>query len=210
MACPYGLSNRRGRHALLQNVHSSRLGAPDGARESPGRRHRRAPEVGVSGDIQASALQTRSASPGSAPASMMPVPRRTGWCLHGLQAVGRAKARSRNAPTTKRFSFLTIRGEHLHAPACIPMVSRDPSMALLHSFVRTETPGKPMIARTPHASARTLHSTAGQRSPAATGDWSMGAGRSPRAAPLRRRRRIPPHIQMVQRAVEEAGEVVFH
>ena len=108
MACPCGLSNRRGRHALLQNVHSSHLGASDGARESPGRRHRCAPEVGVSGDIQASALQARSASPGSAPAPMMPVPRRTGWCLHGLQAVGRAKARSRNAPTTKRFCVLRL------------------------------------------------------------------------------------------------------
>jgi tetratricopeptide (TPR) repeat protein len=32
-----------------------------------------------------------------------------GWRLHGLQAVGRAKIRTQNAPSTKRSSFLTLR-----------------------------------------------------------------------------------------------------
>jgi hypothetical protein len=41
---------------------------------------------------------------------MIPVQRRMGWRLHGLQAVGRAKIRTQNAPSTKRSSFLTLRG----------------------------------------------------------------------------------------------------
>ncbi len=31
-----------------------------------------------------------------------------GWRLHGLQAVGRAKIRTQNAPSTKRSSFSTL------------------------------------------------------------------------------------------------------
>ena len=109
MVCPRGLPNRRGRHAVLQNSYSSRLGAPDGACQSPGRCHCSAPEVRISGNSQARALRARSSFPVSAPTPMIPVQRRMGWRLHGLQAVGRAKIRTQNAPSTKRSSFLTLR-----------------------------------------------------------------------------------------------------
>src|SRR5205807_2154435 len=75
----------------------------------PGRCHCRAPQVRISGDSQARALQARSAFPGSTPTPMIPVQRRMGWRLHSLQAVGRAKIRTQNAPSTKRSSFLTLR-----------------------------------------------------------------------------------------------------
>src|SRR5205823_2173299 len=73
MVCSRGLPNRRGRHAVLQNGHSSRLGTPDGARQSPGRSHCRAPEVGISADIQAQALQARM-PPQAVPPRALPIP----------------------------------------------------------------------------------------------------------------------------------------
>jgi hypothetical protein len=72
-------------------------------------------------------------------------------------------------------------------------------------FVR-RLPGNPWLLGQPNLLL--AHNTArvGQLSPAATGCWSRSEGRPLRSVHLRRHR-TPPHIQMLQRAVEEAGEV---